>query len=58
MFLFFQDLGADPWLLFNYILGATTNATMLTQIYLYRARTAVVRREVEAKGHGEASPAA
>eukprot|EP00903_Cladosiphon_okamuranus_P012234 g11474.t1 len=51
------DLGGDPWLLFNYVLGVTTNATMLTQIYLYRARTAIVRRGVEAKSHG-ASPAA
>eukprot|EP00752_Nemacystus_decipiens_P011692 g10376.t1 len=51
------DLGGDPWLLFNYVLGATSNATMLIQIYLYRARTAIVRRGVEAKTHGSSPPA-
>ncbi|CAM9335464.1 unnamed protein product, partial [Hapterophycus canaliculatus] len=51
------DLGGDPWLLLNYVLGAASNAVMLTQIYLFRARTAIVRRKVEKKGH-EASPAA
>ncbi|CAM9983145.1 unnamed protein product, partial [Ectocarpus fasciculatus] len=43
------DLGGDPWLLFNYVLGATSNATILAQIYVYRALTATVRRDVEAK---------
>ncbi|CAN0070681.1 unnamed protein product, partial [Ectocarpus sp. 12 AP-2014] len=51
------DLGGDPWLLFNYILGATSNATILAQIYLYRALTAKVRRDVQAKAHKAAHAA-
>ncbi|CBN79860.1 conserved unknown protein [Ectocarpus siliculosus] len=51
------DLGGDPWLLFNYVLGATSNATILAQIYLYRALTATVGRDVEAKAHKAAHAA-
>ncbi|CAM9661894.1 unnamed protein product [Ectocarpus sp. 4 AP-2014] len=51
------DLGGDPWLLFNYILGATSNAIILAQIYVYRALTATVRRDVKAKAHKAAHAA-
>ncbi|CAN0338748.1 unnamed protein product, partial [Laminaria digitata] len=51
------DLGGDPWLMLNYMLGASSNAAMLAQIWTYRARTAVVREIVDAKAHPAAAAA-
>lgn len=52
------DLGGDPWLLFNYMLGASSNALMLFQMYIYRAKTAEIRRKVAERNESAAAAAA
>ncbi|CAM9731862.1 unnamed protein product [Discosporangium mesarthrocarpum] len=38
------DLGGDPWLLMNYLLGTSLNGVQLTQLWAFRKRTREAQR--------------